>query len=114
MTMRANLERDTQTATDLTGAKNPPKWTSLNPELPCYLYRRLRPTRHIDGNKTATVEDLILWAPIGTDVKAGDRINGVVDRLGAIEHATPLKVRGRQLRKGIRKFIELTLIDSST
>ena len=113
MTMRAVLERDIQAAPDDSGALGPPDWAVQVAELPGYLYERKRPIRHIDGNKTATVSDLIYMAPKGTDVKAGDRLNGVVDRLGRVQHATPLKVRGVQ-RRAAWGHLELTLIDSST
>ena len=112
-TMRAVLERNTQAAPDDSGALGPPDWTVLVAELPCYLYERLRPIRYVDGNKTATVSDLICMVPKGTDVVDGDRLNGVVDRLGRIQHATPLKVRGTQ-RRAAWGHLELILIDSST
>lgn len=113
MTMRAVLERNTQAAPDDSGAKGPPDWTVQVAALPCYLYERKRPTRYIDGNKTATVSDLIGMVPKGTDVLDGDRLNGVVDRLGRVIHSTRLKVRGVQ-RRAAWGHLELTLIDSST
>ena len=114
MTMRAVLQRDLQTATDDDGSLAPPKWEDVDPELHCRLYSRLRPTRFIDGVKSATVSDLILMAPKGTDIQAGDRINGVTDRLGRVEHATPLKVQGPQRRAGGWGHIEVTVEDTST
>ena len=113
MTMRATLERDTQVAVDSHNTPNPPSWAVQVLALPCYVYERLRPIRYIDGNKQATVADLICMAPKGTDIKSGDRINGVVDRLGNVIHSTPLKIQGVQ-RRGAWGHIEATLEDSSS
>ena len=113
MTMRATLERDTQAGVDNYNSKAPPDWTVLNAALPCYLFEKSRPVRHIDGDKSATVSELICMMPKGTDVKAGDRLNGVVDRLGAVIHSTPLKVQGPQ-RRAAWGHIAVTLEDAST
>lgn len=112
MTMRGTLERDTQNAPDGYNTSAPPVWTVQVASLPCYLYEKSRPVRHIDGVKTATVTDLVAMVPKDTDIQAGDRFNGVVDRIGRVQHATPLKVRGVQ-RRAAWGHIEATLIDSS-
>lgn len=113
MTMRAVLKRDTQANTDYTGAKAPPDYTTLKDSLPCKLYSRKRPMRNAEGNVTATIEELILMVPKGTDIKAGDRVTSVVDRLGRVQHSTTLKVQGPQNKAGWG-HIEVTVEDSST
>lgn len=111
--MRGTLERDTQVAVDQNNTPGPPSWAVQVLALPCYVYEKARPTRYIDGNKTATVSDLVAMVPKGTDIKAGDRFNGVVDRLGAVIHATPLKIQGVP-RRAAWGHIEAILEDSST
>lgn len=93
MTHRALIERDGATGSDPYNAANVPSWATHIASLSCWFYvpRGRQPQVTTDA-ATVTLEQPRLLAPKGTDIAEGDRINGIVDRLGASVYSGILNI----------------------
>ena len=80
LSMRALVERDTSSGTDAHGLPVKPVFTVLG-TIPCWVYSRQR-REVVDGDKSALVEDLRAIFALAADIKEGDEISDVQDRLG--------------------------------
>lgn len=93
LTMRARIERDTATGSDDWGNPLPPVFTVLHNELPCFAWSK-NSRELVDGSKTAMIEDLRIMFALGADVREGDEITRIEDRLGNLIVAGRLKIEG--------------------
>lgn len=82
MTMRALVERNTASGEDSYGHPVKPVFTTLV-TLPCFVWSRQR-REVVDGDKNALVEDLRAMFALAADIKEGDEIASVQDRLGVV------------------------------
>ena len=105
MTMRALVQRNTNAGADPTGNPGVPSWTTHLAAMPCRTW--FDGERQVtDGEKTAAIEDRKLICPRGTDIRPGDRILNVKNRLGEVEFTGPAKIEAAGNRKD---HIELSL-----
>lgn len=82
MTLRATVQRNTETGTDGHGQPLPPVWAA-HLTAACWVYndgKRLV----TDGNKIASVEALKIALPLDIDVTDADRLTEIKDRRGYI------------------------------
>ena len=110
MIMRAVWKRNTQANRNTHGHKKPTNLTTVDPALSCFLYSK-RSRREVDGDKFATVEDLRMMIPWGTDMRPGDIITAVTDRNGGVIHDTTLRVQGVQKRFSSTRHYEVIFED---
>jgi hypothetical protein len=94
MKMRAWVDRDVNKERDDYNQRDPPRWQPLGPPIPCHAW--MGPT---GGKHTASSGDMVLVVdmpgmivPLGTDIKEGDLVRKVVNRLGADIFATKMLV----------------------
>lgn len=80
--MRADVERNTASGADPFGLPVKPVFTVLA-TLPCFVYSKAR-REVVDGDKSAQVEDLRALFPLRADLKEGDEISPIKDRLGVV------------------------------
>jgi len=90
MTMRAEIERNTATATDSYGGPVPAVYEAHG-TVACFVWSTQR-RQVLDGDKTALVEDLRALFPLRADVREGDRIAQVTDRRGRLIRAGKLRI----------------------
>jgi hypothetical protein len=81
MTMRAVVERNSASGTDTYGHPVAPVFAA-HATLPCFVWSSQR-REVVDGDKTATVEDLRAVFPLGADILEADEIASVTDRQGS-------------------------------
>jgi hypothetical protein len=82
MVHRCAIERDAAHGTpDGYGLPSEPNWQPLLENVPCFLWSTAG-RELIGAEKSEVIEDLRMLVPMGTDVTARDRVNGVTDRLG--------------------------------
>lgn len=82
MTYRAQVQRQVPGGTDAEGYPLPPSWQQLHAALPCYPWQVAR-LQQVTPTHSVVLSDTRLVVPKGTDIREGDRLVGVVDRLGA-------------------------------
>ena len=97
LTMRAVMQRNTETGTDPRGLPLPAVWTD-NGVLPCFVWSNAS-REAVDGDKMAMIEDTRGLFKLGADIGDGDRISAVTDRLGNVLVDGPLEVDGPVQRK---------------
>ena len=90
MVHRAQVERNTTTAQDRFGQPAAPTWTAQE-TLPCRGWTTRRQAVR-DGQKSVVLHDLKAAFPLSADVREGDRLTSITDRLGAVVYAGPLMV----------------------
>lgn len=91
MRHRCTIQRDQAGEDTGYGGQEDPDWQDHLTDQACHFW--FRAGRQItDGSKTAVVEDQRLLVPLGTDVKATDRILTVTDRLGSTIIQGPLLI----------------------
>lgn len=96
--MRATVQRNAAGATDPYGNPGAPNWQPHIAALPCYVWFEVE--RHaIDTTKTAALEDRKAIVPKGTDIKPGDRLFDVRDRLGTVIFTGPAVIDSAGVRK---------------
>ena len=95
--MRALQKRNAQAGRDTSNLTLPEDLQTVEAALPCYVYSKAT-GRVVDGDKTATIEQLRALIPLGSDVQAGDVFEPVSNRLGAVIHPGPLIIQGVQYR----------------
>lgn len=105
MTMRADVERDTASGTDPFGLPVKPIFTVLA-TIPCFMYSKTR-REVVDGAKSAQVEDLRALFPLNADIKEGDEIAAIKDRLGVIILSGRFQVEAIQRK---HKHVEISLL----
>lgn len=99
LTMRAHVERAAPAGRDGWGQPVPAAPAAIG-VLPCFVWSTSA-RKIVDGDKTALVEDVRGMFAAGADLRAGDEIAKVTDRLGRIKFAGRLKVDGPvQSREG--------------
>src|SRR3546814_5932327 len=76
MTMRAVIERNTESGTDEYSHPLPPVFATLHAALPCWVWSTSRRTV-VDGDKTAIVEDVRALFPRAADVAEGDQVASI-------------------------------------
>jgi hypothetical protein len=81
MTRRARVERFVIGGTDAFNMKLPPVWQTITSVQPCWLWTRTRRLMS-DLQGLVTLEDTRALFPPGADIKEGDRLSGITDRLG--------------------------------
>ena len=91
MVHRATVERNVGVATDPFHAAVPNVVVVRAGDLPCYVQAKTA-RLIVDGAKGITLADYTMWAPLGSDVTAEDRVTQVVDRRGADVVPHPLRV----------------------
>ena len=93
MTQRTTLERNTPAA-DQYGPAGTPNWAVAIANLACWLYspHKAAVSEILDTRKVASVEDLRMLVPRGTDVTEKDRFNVVTDRRGRVIRAGLLAI----------------------
>lgn len=106
MTMRAEVERNTAAGTDAHGHPVAPVFASTGAPLPCFVWSTAS-RQAVGAGKVALVEDLRVMFPLGADLRAGDEIARVTDRLGRTLVAGRLRVEGEPQRK--HRHIEAAL-----
>lgn len=104
MTARARVERDSAGNTDPYGNKGNPSWSVVNSAMPCFWWSRNRRIA-VDEAHTIDVDDIGIFVPIGSDIREGDRINGINDRLG-----NPLFVGILRIDSVSRKYSHLEAV----
>lgn len=81
MIHRTTIERNTGSIDDDLGAEEIPDWDTPHLEdQPCFFYAIAG--QEILEDRAVQLAKLRMLLPLDTDVHEGDRINGVVDRLG--------------------------------
>ena len=90
MTMRALVQRNATSTTDVYGHPDAPSFAALA-TVACRVWSKNR-KETVDGSKHALIEDIRCQMPLGTDVTELDRISAVQDRLGAEIWAGPLRI----------------------
>lgn len=80
MTMRAAVERNTETGKDPHGNPLPPVFAA-HATLPCFIWSN-RSHQAYPGDRTAMVEDLRGGFPLDADLAEGDEIASVTNRKG--------------------------------
>jgi hypothetical protein len=90
MTHRAVLERNVATGTDPFGAPLPPSWSSLG-LVSCWAWESLS-REVVGGQGEYLLSDARVLFPRGADVRRGDRVLNITDRLGAVYLAGPFEV----------------------
>lgn len=91
--MRCTVERATAT-TDAGGGQTL-TWATYLSGVRCRAWfdaRRESAREAVQGSKLTVLEDRRLIVPAGTDVREGDRIASVTDRLGATLYAGPMAI----------------------
>lgn len=105
MTHRATIQRDMQSSTDEYNQPGRPQWEDHLVAHPCRAW--FRSGREIqDGQKIASVNELSVIVPKGTDVTPGDRLDEVADRRGNVIFQGPVRIESIGQR---RDHIALTL-----
>lgn len=87
MTHRCNVERDTSIVDNNIGARNPPNWVVQYADQPCFYFGLLfqRQGRElITEMQGEAISEFGVMIPLGTDITAEDRINGITDRGGTV------------------------------
>lgn len=85
------IERNTASGLDPYGQTIPPLWTAMSELIPCFVYARAK--RQIVQNEgTVIIENIRAMFPKGADVRQGDRIASLSDRLGVIVWQGPMMV----------------------
>jgi hypothetical protein len=83
MTMTAAVYRNAQTATDDYGHAKPNDWALVD-NIACFLWMSSsRLTRTLE--REAQVDVPMLMVPRNSDIKVGDRVLSVVDRMGTVK-----------------------------
>ncbi len=104
MTMRANIERNADTATDADGHPEKPNFQEHN-QIPCRVFSKMR--REVtDEEKIVMIEDLRGRFQRDADLTEDDRILSVVDRQNNVLFAGPLAIRALIRR---RTYVEAVL-----
>jgi hypothetical protein len=96
MRHRAVTERDAQTQITAYGHRAAPDWQPVG-VIPCYAYSFARKLL-ADGAKEITLEDLRIAFPLRADVRDGDRVVRVTDRLYNTLIDGPMIVKNLQRR----------------
>lgn len=96
MKMRADIERNADGATDGWNQKGV-SWATHIEACPCRVWYE-NGSEYVDGVKTAVVDELRMIVPLGTDVKASDRVGDVTDRRGRVQFAGPIRISSVQHR----------------
>ena len=108
MTMRAAIERNTESGTDADNNPLPPVFAAVA-TVPCFVWSRSR--REVeDGTKTAIVEDLRAIFPLASNVAERDEIASVTDRRGAVLLAGRFRVEALQRK---HRHLEAMLLQVS-
>ncbi len=95
MTHRALVERDGTTARDGYGAKQTPSWASHIASQRCFFYRERGASGGEERERsrgTVQLDALRIMVPLGTDITAADRINGITERDGTVVEAGYMSV----------------------
>ena len=108
LTMRAQLERDGAQGEDNWGNPLAPAMAPIGAPLACFVWSNTA-REIIDGQKTATVEDLRAMFALSADVRADDEIAQVTDRRGTVLYGR-LKVEGPAQRKHTHQEVALRRI----
>lgn len=93
LTMRAQVERDTATATDGWGAPVAPAFAPHGDPLPCFVWA-MTSTELVDGKKSALIGDYRAMFALGADLAEDDEIAAITDRAGTVLIAGRLRVEG--------------------
>lgn len=93
LTHRATVERNQATGEDSWGGPAAPQFVLIQQDMPCFVYSKS--SRELaDGAKTALIEDLRIMIGLHADLRPGDEIFSVTDRMGNIVVDGRLKVEG--------------------
>lgn len=86
MTMRATIERDTQTTIDGYGRKGAPDWTVVATAVACRVWEPTGTERQTTRNNLREVTENNPQAifPLDTDIQKEDRLPTVTDRRGTV------------------------------
>jgi hypothetical protein len=98
MTMRAEIERDTATGTDAHGHPVAPVFAPTGDPVPCFVWSTAS-RQAVGAGRVALIEDIRAMFPVGADIRAGDEIARVTDRLGTVLVNGRLRVDGEPQRK---------------
>lgn len=93
LTMRAAIERNQATATDAWGNPVEPDFQSIGDPIKCFVWSNSA-RKLVDGAKTALIEDMRAMFALGADVKAGDEITSITNRMGVEIVPGRLKLEG--------------------
>ena len=110
MTQRALVERLTSPGNDDSGNPLPGTWATHVAAMPCKLYGTAE-REAITEERTALVTDLRLLAPLSASVTTDERINGIVDRLGAAVLSGIARIEA-VMHKGDHLELSLTRVTS--
>ncbi len=91
--MRAQLERDQATATDAWNQRVEPDFQPVGAPLACFVWSRSS-REDVNSDRSAALEDLRGMFALGADLRAGDELVAVTDRLGFTVHFGRLKLEG--------------------
>ena len=98
MTMRANIERNQDTADDAYGHPEKPNFQKHN-QIPCHVFSKMR-RLVTDEEKIVMIEDLRGRFQRDADLSEDDRILSVVDRQNNVLFAGPIAILALARRRG--------------
>lgn len=81
LTMRAAIERNTATGLDNWGNPVAPAFASTGEPVPCFMWSE-QASQQIDGEKSAEIEMFKAQFALAADVRTGDVVASVTNRLG--------------------------------
>lgn len=105
MTMRAAVERNGAAGTDDYGHPVAPVFAA-HATLACFVWSNQR-RAVVDGDKTATVEDLRAVFPLDADIGEADEIASVTDRQGSVLLSGRFRIDALQRK---HRHLEATLV----
>lgn len=103
MTMRANIERNADTADDAYGHPEKPNFKTHN-QIPCRIFSKMRRVV-TDEEKVVMIEDLRGRFHSDVDLTEDDRIASVVDRQNKVLFAGPLAIKALIRRRGYTEAV---------
>lgn len=105
MTMRATIQRD-EAVNDEYGNKGFPVWNIIGEDIPCYVWEKSG-TKVTDAGKVVAVVLIKCAMQLNTDIKEGDRLYQVRDRLGVevygILYVDTIMKNRKYMNIGLRK-----------